>query len=180
MIISSAQQPHPIFTIELPGQKNYIVTSPELVQAVQRNAASLSFSPAMIPAFRRLMGFDEEGIELIFRDADTEKGFYGEIHRVQKASLLPGTASLKQLCTLVREKLMCDINESPDEQVIGLYEWVQDLFMRSNNSVCFGEKDPFTLDPTLCSTFWCVSPGIPKYYRKIDSAHDVLGNGRQI
>ncbi|KAF7557885.1 hypothetical protein G7Z17_g251 [Cylindrodendrum hubeiense] len=83
--IVSAQQPHPIFTIDMSGQKNYIVTSPELVQAVQRNTTSLSFTPAMIPAFRRMMGFDEEGIELIFRDAHTENGMYGEIHRVQKS-----------------------------------------------------------------------------------------------
>ncbi|SPO01747.1 related to cytochrome P450 7A1 [Cephalotrichum gorgonifer] len=152
--VTSAQQPHPIFTVELPGQKNYIVTSPELVQAVHRNAAALSFSPAMVPAFRKLMGFDEEGIELIFRDAHTESGFYGEIHRVQKASLLPGTESLEQLCTLVRGKLMRDVNEFPPVQDVHLFAWVQDMFMRSNNSACFGEKDPFTLDPSLSSTFW--------------------------
>lgn len=110
----------------------------------------------MIPAFRRLMGFDEAGIELIFRDAHTEDGFYGDIHRVQKASLLPGTKSLEQLCTLVRGMLMRDVNGFPDEQAVGLYSWVQDLFMRSNNSACFGEKDPFTLDPSLAATFWYV------------------------
>jgi len=136
------------------GQKNYIVTSPELVQAVQRNTTSLSFSPAMIPAFRRMMGFDEAGIELIFRDAHTENGMYGEIHRVQKASLLPGTESLDELCTLIRTKLLNIINELPSSQTIDLYAWVQDLFMRTNNSACFGEKDPFTIDPSLNSTFW--------------------------
>ncbi|KNB01159.1 hypothetical protein FOXG_04458 [Fusarium oxysporum f. sp. lycopersici 4287] len=150
----SAQQPHPIFTIDMSGQKNYIVTSPELVQAVQRNTTSLSFSPAMIPAFRRMMGFDEAGIELIFRDAHTENGMYGEIHRVQKASLLPGTESLDELCTLIRTKLLNIINELPSSQTIDLYAWVQDLFMRTNNSACFGEKDPFTIDPSLNSTFW--------------------------
>ncbi|KAF5001557.1 hypothetical protein FDECE_10905 [Fusarium decemcellulare] len=150
----SAQQPHPIFTIDMSGQKNYIVTSPELVQAVQRNTTSLSFSPAMIPAFRRMMGFDEAGIELIFRDAHTEKGMYGEIHRVQKASLLPGTASLDELCSLIRDKLMLAINESLSSQTIDFYAWIQDLFMRTNNSACFGEKDPFTLDPSLNATFW--------------------------
>ncbi|KAF5533289.1 cholesterol 7-alpha-monooxygenase [Fusarium mexicanum] len=150
----SAQQPHPIFTIDMSGQKNYIVTSPELVQAVQRNTTSLSFSPAMIPAFRRMMGFDEAGIELIFRDAHTENGMYGEIHRVQKASLLPGTESLDELCTLIRAKLLSIVNELSSSQTIDLYAWVQDLFMRTNNSACFGEKDPFTLDPSLNSTFW--------------------------
>ncbi|KAF5631730.1 cholesterol 7-alpha-monooxygenase [Fusarium sp. NRRL 52700] len=149
-----AQQPHPIFTIDMSGQKNYIVTSPELVQAVQRNTTSLSFSPAMIPAFRRMMGFDEAGIELIFRDAHTENGMYGEIHRVQRASLLPGTESLDELCTLIRAKLLNIVNELPSSQTIDLYAWVQDLFMRTNNSACFGEKDPFTIDPSLNSTFW--------------------------
>ncbi|KAH7254211.1 cytochrome P450 [Fusarium redolens] len=150
----SAQQPHPIFTIDMSGQKNYIVTSPELVQAVQRNTTSLSFSPAMIPAFRRMMGFDEAGIELIFRDAHTENGMYGEIHRVQKASLLPGTESLDELCTLIRAKLLNIVNELPLSQTIDFYAWVQDLFMRTNNSACFGEKDPFTIEPSLNSTFW--------------------------
>ncbi|KAF4954447.1 hypothetical protein FGADI_5225 [Fusarium gaditjirri] len=150
----SAQQPHPIFTIDMSGQKNYIVTSPELVQAVQRNTTSLSFSPAMIPAFRRMMGFNEAGIELIFRDAHTENGMYGEIHRVQKASLLPGTESLYELCVLIRAKLLNIVNELPSSQAIDLYAWVQDLFMRTNNSACFGEKDPFTIDPSLNSTFW--------------------------
>ncbi|KAI1028496.1 hypothetical protein LB503_002588 [Fusarium chuoi] len=144
----SAQQPHPIFTIDMSGQKNYIVTSPELVQAVQRNTTSLSFSPAIIPAFRRMMGFDEAGIELIFRDAHTENGI------VQKASLLPGTESLDELCTLIRAKLLNIVNELPSSQTIDLYAWVQDLFMRTNNSACFGEKDPFSLDPSLNSTFW--------------------------
>ena len=98
------------------GQKNYIVTSPELVQAVQRNTTSLSFSPAMIPAFRRMMGFDEAGIELIFRDAHTEKGMYGEIHRVQKSSLLPGTESLDELCTVIRSKLLKTVNDMPSSE----------------------------------------------------------------
>ncbi|RKL16457.1 hypothetical protein BFJ68_g5069 [Fusarium oxysporum] len=111
-------------------------------------------SPAMIPAFRRMMGFDEAGIELIFRDAHTENGMYGEIHRVQKASLLPGTESLDELCTLIRTKLLNIINELPSSQTIDLYAWVQDLFMRTNNSACFGQKDPFTIDPSLNSTFW--------------------------
>ncbi|CAG7555762.1 unnamed protein product [Fusarium equiseti] len=150
----SAEQPHPIFTIDMSGQKNYIVTSPELVQAVQRNTTSLSFSPAMIPAFRRMMGFDEAGIELIFRDAHTEKGMYGEIHRVQKASLLPGTSSLDELCTVIRSKQLAIVNDMPSSQTIDLYAWVQDLFMRTNNSACFGEKDPFTLNTSLNSTFW--------------------------
>ncbi|KAM0302443.1 hypothetical protein HYE67_009949 [Fusarium culmorum] len=152
--VVSAQQPHPIFTIDMSGQKNYIVTSPELVQAVQRNTTSLSFSPAMIPAFRRMMGFDEAGIELIFRDAHTEKGMYGEIHRVQKASLLPGTESLDELCTIIRGKLLTIVNDMPSSQTIDLYAWVQDLYMRTNNSACFGSKDPFTLNPSLISTFW--------------------------
>jgi hypothetical protein len=152
--VVSAQQPHPIFTIDMSGQKNYIVTSPELVQAVQRNTTSLSFSPAMIPAFRRMMGFDEEGIELIFRDAHTEKGMYGEIHRVQKASLLPGTESLDELCTVIRGRLLTIVNDMPSSQTIDLYAWVQDLYMRTNNSACFGDKDPFTLNPSLISTFW--------------------------
>ncbi|KAI9164117.1 Cytochrome P450 monooxygenase nodJ [Paramyrothecium foliicola] len=150
----SAQQPHPIFTIAMSGQKNYIVTSPELVQAVQRNTTSLSFSPAMIPAFRRMMGFDEKGIELIFRDAHTEKGMYGEIHRVQKASLLPGTASLEELCSSVRGKLLSKMNEFPADQRINLYAWVRDLFMSTNNSACFGDQDPFTINPSLHKTFW--------------------------
>ncbi|KAK4206991.1 hypothetical protein QBC37DRAFT_393106 [Rhypophila decipiens] len=153
-ILISAQQPHPIFTIELPGQKNYIVTSPELVQAVQRNVTSLSFSPAMVPAFRRMMDIDEQGISLIFKDAHTTTGFYGEIHRIQKASLLPGTESLDQLCNLVRTKLMHDVNSLPTKNDVGLYVWIQDLYMRSNNSACFGDKDPFSLDPSLSATFW--------------------------
>ncbi|KAI3587468.1 cytochrome P450 [Fusarium oxysporum f. sp. albedinis] len=79
---------------------------------------------------------------------------YGEIHRVQKASLLPGTESLDELCTLIRTKLLNIINELPSSQTIDLYTWVQDLFMRTNNSACFGQKDPFTIDPSLNSTFW--------------------------
>ncbi|KAF5570875.1 cytochrome P450 monooxygenase 7A1 [Fusarium pseudoanthophilum] len=166
----SAQQPHPIFTIDMSGQKNYIVTSPELVQAVQRNTASLSSSPAMIPAFRRMMGFDEAGIELIFRDAHTENGMYGEIHRVQKASLLPSTESLGELCTLIRAKLLNIVNELPSGQTIDLYAWVQDLFMRTNNSACFGTKDPFTLDPSLNSTFWAGEANIKRTRKELVDA----------
>ena len=153
----SARQKHSIFTVSLLGQKTYVVTSPELVKEVQKNTKTMSFSPAMIPAFQRMLGTDDAGIELIFKDAHTENGFYGEIHSIQKASLLPGTASLEQLSSLVRSKLMADVNTCPlDSQNIYLYAWIQDLFMRSNNSACFGPQDPFTKYPDLDEVFWYV------------------------
>lgn len=68
-----------------------------------------------------MMDIEEDGINLIFQDAHTTTGFYGEIHRIQKASLLSGTDSLDQLCTLVRTKLMQEINNLPSVQVIDLY-----------------------------------------------------------
>jgi hypothetical protein len=42
-----------------------------------------------------MLGTGDEGIELIFKDTYTENGFYGEIHSIQMASMLPGTASLE-------------------------------------------------------------------------------------
>lgn len=127
------------------------------MKEVQRNTKTMSFSPAMIPAFQRMLGTDDEGIELIFKDAHTENGFYGEIHSIQRSSLLPGTASLEQLSSLVRTKLMSDINTCPaDSQNIHLYVWIQDLFMKSNNSACFGPQDPFTKYADLDEVFWSV------------------------
>lgn len=108
----------------------------------------------MKTVFRKLMGIDDEGIEIIFKDAHTEEGLFSELHSIQKESLLPGTDSLEQLCLLTREKLMGEVNNLPAGQFVDLYAWTQDTVMRCSMAAFFGEQDPFALDPALAAAYW--------------------------
>ena len=146
-----------------------MATSPELVREIQRNTKTISFNPAMIPAFQRMLGTDQDGMDLIFKDAHNESGFYGEIHSIHKASLLPGTASLEQLSNGVRSKLMVDLNNIQSPRSIKLYAWVKDLSMRSNNTVCFGKRDPFGKYPGLDIVFWYVCYSFLTFFPVSDS-----------
>jgi hypothetical protein len=133
-----------------------VVTSPDLVREIQRNTKTLSFSPAILPAIRRMLGFDDDGMKLISHKSETEDGFFGEMHRIQKASLGLGTASLEQLNKGVREQLIGFLNHVPDQQTVYLYAWLRRLFTKANTTACFGPLNPFDKYPELEDTFWYV------------------------
>jgi hypothetical protein len=152
--IISARHNLPIFTLRLLKSKLYVVTSPYLVQEIQRNTTTVSFSPAILPAIKRLLGFDDTSMAILSLKSEDNDSFFGEIHKVQRASLGLGTTSLDELSRSIRGHSLDSLNSTPNGQEVDLFAWLRHVLTISNTTACFGPMNPFSSDPELEGVLW--------------------------
>ena len=72
----SHDNPLPIFTLNLPGQKIYI-TKPELVQATQKLPKAFAFPPIEAKFAIRICGVSQEAKDIVFDNVNGERGDTG-------------------------------------------------------------------------------------------------------
>jgi Cytochrome P450 len=101
-----------------------------------------------------MLAFDDEGMKLISKNAESEDSFFGEMHRIQKSVLGPETASLEKLNSENRRLLMGYLNELRGQETVDLYAWLRHLFTKANTTACFGQLNPFEKYPDLEQVFW--------------------------
>ncbi|KAK3362181.1 putative cytochrome P450 [Lasiosphaeria ovina] len=83
----------PIFTVPLPGQKMYVVTSPELVQAVQKQHRVLAFPPIEAKFAAKICGTRPETQALMQINVNGDHGDHGlttQSYMAMRAALKPG------------------------------------------------------------------------------------------
>ncbi|KAI0401332.1 cytochrome P450 [Xylaria palmicola] len=65
----------PIFTLRLPFTRLYIVTSPSLIPAVQRQSRVLSFNLVQLRAVTNFASSSKRAIDLVTKNIDNDEGF---------------------------------------------------------------------------------------------------------
>lgn len=66
------------------NQRTYIVNSPELVIAVQRNTKTLSFQPFVAAMLPKLFLIDETAMNIVKRNMEADEGNWGLIPDTQR------------------------------------------------------------------------------------------------
>ncbi|CAG8978492.1 hypothetical protein HYALB_00005067 [Hymenoscyphus albidus] len=93
LIRSSEKAPLPISTLHIPGKKVYVVNSPHLIQAVQKQPKALSFRPIEAKLSGAVCGLSQKARDLIMKNVNGTDGNWGisaELYPLFKESLKPG------------------------------------------------------------------------------------------
>jgi hypothetical protein len=151
---SSLKNPDlPIFTIPLGPSKMYIVTSPQLIQAVYRSK-SFSVDPLTIAFAERMVGFGPNLVHLMHHPpADGSIAWLHDQHKRYDV-LAPGPP-LYEMNTRVLEGLTGVLNQiDASFETKQLYLWVRDVFTVATTGALFGLDNPLIRDTKLIADLW--------------------------
>lgn len=159
----SNQHKLPIYTLPVPGLRIYVVNSPELITAVQKEK-TITFEPIETKLAKRLFNPSASGGDTMTANANPakgERGLYLEGLERYHDALLPGK-SLDQMNRIAVQNIAasCDkldvrnYSGSGETSVsVKLMRWLRhEIFMASTNAV-YGPKNPFK-DPNIEAAFW--------------------------
>ncbi|KAL8822521.1 MAG: hypothetical protein Q9191_006745 [Dirinaria sp. TL-2023a] len=149
----------PIFTIKMLGQKMYVVTNLDLVQAIQKLPKVLAFSPIAAKFASQACGSSTEAHDILMKNVNGDEGNWGlsmESHEAMRTALKPG-AALDDMNRL----MMQNIAASLDDLTVGigqtveirLSEWVRDSVTAATTNSVYGPQSPFK-ERDVANAFW--------------------------
>lgn len=131
--------------------KIYIITSPELMQSVQRNKI-FTLDPILDVCVLKFAGItDKKSLDLLL---DTTSGGQGFAKKVMHA--LPPTMigkSLDQMNIRMVRLMTSLIDELGDKPPFDLYKWCQNCITEASCDAMYGPMNPFK-DKEISDAFW--------------------------
>ncbi|KAH7412686.1 cytochrome P450 [Cadophora sp. MPI-SDFR-AT-0126] len=144
----------PIFTLKIFSTKIYIVTSPDLVQAVYRNAKTLSFDPISTAASKRIFQMTDRQMELLRGSAHgvedgEELPVAKATYKIMHATMQTGP-SLNEMNTRALNKFATFLEDIDDEgQEATLFEWLKHHFTIATAEALYGPINPISEDVSM-------------------------------
>ncbi|PYI02046.1 cytochrome P450 [Aspergillus sclerotiicarbonarius CBS 121057] len=142
---------YPICTLDLVFSKTYLVTSPTLLQAIQRNRKYLSFDPFVSMTLERMAGIRGPILEL-FREK--ESGGQGLGHDVVHAMQPTLTGRpLDRMNERMARMLLPLVNELAGLPTVDLHDWCRRVITAASTDASYGPLNPYQ-DPRIEKAFW--------------------------
>ncbi|KAI1343072.1 cytochrome P450 [Xylariaceae sp. FL0016] len=162
----------PLFTLPVPRSRIYVVTEPGLAAAVQRASKSLSFTPLIPEATKRILGLDKATQSIVNRHLDPgpgdEWGFLAEIQNMvyewfkspgnylEEVTLEAARELNEEVATFAASGELIQAREEP----IDLLKLVQHFVTVSTARFFYGPRNPIAVDPKLEAAFWDFDHGL--------------------
>ncbi|KAM7210403.1 hypothetical protein V8F06_014220 [Rhypophila decipiens] len=132
----SKQTDAPIFTMSLPGQnKIYVVTKPELVQAVQKQPRLLAFPPIEAKFASSICGVSSKAQAILANNVNGDEGHTGlsmESYDGMRFALKPGPA-LDDMSRVMLQEIVKSLDDlqplgksGEASRTIGIYSWLRE------------------------------------------------------
>ena len=142
----------------MPKGKVYVVDSPDLVMAVQRDYKRFQFAPFAVKFTARVAKFSKQCQTLLETNVDCREGEWGlhvDLLKAQHAALEPGPGldEMKRVATLVLEKSFDTLAAKSASARINLMDWLRDEFVTATSAAVYGPVNPLA-DRTLQDSFW--------------------------
>ena len=148
--LCSEKNPLPIFTATILKRKLYVVTSLELVNQIQRNAKTISFSPFVTMTAEKLSQLPQEKVSLFKKSkeregcaADTISAVEGALRQVDLDGMMPS----------MLDTLGDSIDKLPLNEPIELHKWVRHCITIGSTRSIYGPHNPFH-DKAVENAFW--------------------------
>lgn len=147
----------PIYTLRIPGSRIYVVNSPSLISAVQRQYKALAFMPLVAKASVKVSRFSKTASDIINTNTNGEDGDWGYVmtfHDSLQPSLAPGMhldAMNRAMLGLVAESLNRLKKQVP--KTVRLFDWVTHEIALATTSSVYGPSNPYN-DPECEAAFW--------------------------
>lgn len=156
-LMASAKCKAPIYTLNVLGGKIHVVVSPDLINAVSRNAASIAFNPFIAQLGQRLTGADQPTMAIVNHNLNGERGHWGfviETHDGTVASMALGK-DLDHMNGVMLQQAIKHFQElDRGKGPIHLYAWVKHVVTICSTTAVYGKSNPFSLQPELEDAFW--------------------------
>ena len=137
------------------SSKTYIVTSPELITAVNRNSKTLAFNPFIAMIGKRMTGHDDTTSKIVQHNLNGENGpgYVIDVHDGQLTALAPGE-HLDELLGPLLDAIEKFLVKLKDGSEVELFAWSRKLMTVSSTAAIYGPTNPFTLDSECSDLFW--------------------------
>ena len=157
-LIHSAKCKLPIYTLNMLNGKVYIVTSPELVSAVNRNSRALAFNPFIAQLGKRITGHDEATSRIVQHNLNGEEGpgYVTEVHDGVVAALSPGKG-LENMIEPMLKQATTYLNALDKDIEVDLFDWTRKMITMCSTQSIYGPENPFNKSPHYADLFWCVT-----------------------
>ncbi|SLM34165.1 Cytochrome P450, E-class, group IV [Lasallia pustulata] len=152
---TSAKCKHPIYTLNMLNGKVYIVTSPDLVSAVNRNSKSLAFNPFIAQLGKRITGHDDATSQIVQHNLNGEQGsgYVIEVHDGLVAALSPG-AHLESMIAPMLQKASTYIDDLDCSNEVDLFAWMRRMVTMCSTTAIYGPDNPFAKNSDYTDFFW--------------------------
>ena len=136
------------------NMKIYVVTSPALVNAVNRNSKKIAFNPFIAQLGKRMTGHDEATGQIVQHNLNGEDGpgYVIDVHDGIVASLAPGK-DLEQMSQAFLKQLSPYLDALANDEV-NLFKWTRNVVTMCSTRAVYGPENPFNHDETLINSFW--------------------------
>lgn len=159
MLSPSQRNELPIFTVNVPGQKLYVITRPDLIQATQKQPKILAFPPIEAKFASKVCGVSQEAEDIVNDNINGEKGETGmsiESYATMRAALSP----CKEFDDMNREMIqgvttsLDELKPSSNQPArIQLVKWFRSNVTAATTSAVYGPQNPFN-DQSVADAFW--------------------------
>ena len=145
----------PIYTLKMLNMKVYVVTSPVLVNDVNRNSKKIAFNPFIAQLGKRMTGHDEATGQIVQHNLNGENGpgYVIEVHDETVASLAPGK-DLEQMTQAMLKQVSPYLDALANDVEVDLFEWIRNMVTMCSTRAVYGPDNPFDQDKTLITSFW--------------------------
>ena len=151
---SKANSDKPIFTLNMFFNKAYIVSSTELMQAVQRNHKTLSFEPLLTFSASNMAGIkSKKTINLLREEASGGEGLNQKIMHAMYPKLI-GEPLDRMNLRMIR-LLRASLDQLGESSTVDLYRWCRDAITAASTDATYGPLNPYS-DKEVSEAFWCV------------------------
>ena len=137
------------------NMKLYVVTSPALVSAVNRNSKSIAFNPFIAALGKRMTGHDEATGQIVQHNLNGENGpgYVIQLHDDTVASLAPGKG-LENMTQAMLKQVSPYLDALANDAEVNLFEWTRNMVTMCSTRAVYGPNNPFNRDRTLITSFW--------------------------
>ena len=139
----------------------YIVTTYELIQAIQKQPIVLAFAPVAAKFSSKICGDSAEGHKVLMKNMTGEEGDWGltmETRASIKATLAPGQGldeMNRQMVQMVATSFDCLTPLPGRKAKIELGKWLFDNVTAATSNSIYGPQSPFN-DQNVTESFWYV------------------------
>ena len=136
--------------------KVYIVTSPDLVSAVNRNSKVLAFNPFIAQLGKRITGHDEATSRIVQHNLNGENGsgYVIDVHDNLVVALAPGK-NLEEMTEAMLKEAWTYLDKLGDNE-LDLFAWTREMATMCSTRAIYGPQSPFNRNPAYTTAFWFV------------------------
>lgn len=143
----------PIFSLDMLASKIYVVASPSLMYAVQRNNKIISFDPLFTTVAKHLAGIQGNALNMI---REVESGGHGLGREIMNAMIPTLTGkSLDKMNDQILRSLRPLLDELDGIQTFDLYGWCRYAITVASTDAKYGQLNPYKV-PATADAFWYV------------------------